>query len=235
MPESYFMAGKINDVNFFGQIKFIQTPASHTIDFSTTNNLPAIVRGPTCEAGVVPCTEAKKIALFKSRILVLMPQTLTPQPLDDILESLQVKEMTGKLMKPKIYLVTDDDGIEYDKYKEKVYKHTQDDIDHGHLCGSKHNRVCYAIEPQEAADIAAGDFRLRIFSTVNQVSVTKIGGAEVCTQQWDADEGKWFMIDSGAGGAGFESIRSGVSVPVGKKLLSVGEPKSKQIMTYQKD
>jgi hypothetical protein len=34
------------------------------------------------------------------------------------------------------------------------------------------------------------------------------------------------MIDEGGGGAGFQSIKSGVSVPVGEQLTSAGEPKS---------
>jgi hypothetical protein len=95
----------------------------------------------------------------------MMPKTLTAMGLDDIRESLQVKDMGGKLTKPRIYLITDEDGDDYNE--PKVEKNGQNEIEHGHLCGAKYNRVCYGIEPQETEDIPAGEFKLRIFSTVN--------------------------------------------------------------------
>lgn len=53
------------------------------------------------------------------------------------------------------------------------------------LFGARWNRVCYAVEPKEEQAIPAGDIILQIFSTVNQLSVTRVGEVEVLTQQWD--------------------------------------------------
>jgi len=83
--------------------------ASHIVEFKTKNNIPKLRLEPG----------TKKVQ-FRSRVLIKMPADLTPLTLEQITESLQVKDMTGKMTKPKIYLLTDDDVDP--KYQSKVQK-----------------------------------------------------------------------------------------------------------------
>jgi hypothetical protein len=80
IPESYLVSGAVTAATFSGFITFIQTAASHKLQFTLTNSLPA------------------KNSQYDSRLIVMCPDQMTADP--GVLP--QVRSMDGKLLKAAI-------------------------------------------------------------------------------------------------------------------------------------
>jgi len=66
---------------------------------------------------------------------------------------------------------------------------------------------------------------------VNQEAVFKAGDLVVVTQQYDASSGQHYGIATGRKASNFQTVKGGVSVPVGKELKSVGTSKHPAVMS----